>query len=900
MFERWKTITGEESVLLDVAGNNAFLMDNQNFVYHVHSGKVDVFAVVVRDGEPCGVRRHLFQLEAGAIAFGISPEIISREGVGLLVCGTIGTKLQRISQTKLEHLAQNEEHADTIVSHLDDWLSTLSGVLNQAVVCDTTSFVETCQNSPSWRVLDEFHATFLKAIHDRIDETNAVERERMTRKMVSDQMEMSGSIRGLAELLISEEQVIHRDADDPLLDVCRKVALPLGITIVAPPALLQKKMSKDPLADIVRASRIRMRRVALQGEWWKTDNGPLIAFKNNGASPVALLQKSATTYQLYDPYDAENLPIVTREIAESLEPFASILYRTLPGRALNAKDLFTFALKGRGGDLAVVIITGLAGGLLGMITPIATGIIFDTIIPGAQLNQLLMLSLALLIGAISATIFEFTRSIALLRIEGRMDQHVQAAVWDRLLELPVPFFRQYSSGDLADRAMGINAIRQTISGTTISAILSGIFSTFNFVLLFWYSTNLAFAAVALTLVAITFLVLTSCFQLKYQKPLADLGGKLSGFVLECITGVTKFRVSGSEGRVFARWAGKFAEQRKIANKSRNINNISATFFSFFPILSTMTIFIMIVWLSKKTPMSTGSFLAFNAAFGSFLQAVLGVATSVIATISILPHYQRCKPILETLPETDDAKAYPGVLTGAIEVNHLTFRYAADSPYILNDVSFQVKPGEFVAMVGSSGSGKSTLLRLLLGFEKAETGGIFYDAQDISTLDIRSVRQQLGVVLQNGQLMSGDIFTNIVGSSLMTIDDAWEAVRMAGFEEDIKAMPMGLHTVISQGGGTLSGGQRQRLMIARALVTKPRILFFDEATSALDNKTQAIVNSSLEKLQTTRIVIAHRLSTIVKADRIYVLDQGKIVQAGTYNELMEEEGLFAELCKRQIA
>lgn len=899
MFERWKTITGDESVILEVAGNNAFLLDNRDFAYHVQTGKVDVFAVAVRDGKPNGVRHHLFQLEAGAVAFGIAQETISREGLGLLVCGALGTKLQRISRTHLEQLAQQEEHAGTIALHLNNWLSTLSEALPTGSSPGLTDPELLCA-APSWSALDDFNARALKIIRDKIDQAHAGERERMARKMTSDQMEMSGSIRKLAELLITEEQVVHREEDDALLDVCRKVAAPLDITIIAPPALLRKEMSKDPLSDIVRASRIRMRRVALQGEWWKHDNGPLIAFRNEGANPVALLPKSATTYLLYDPSDSENLTPVTKEIAETLDPFAATLYRTFPSRALKGKDLLAFSLKGRGSDLSVVLITGVAGGLLGMVTPIATGVIFDTIIPGAQLNQLLMLSLALLIGAISTAIFEFTRSIALLRIEGRMDQHVQAAVWDRLLELPVPFFRQYSSGDLADRAMGINAIRQTLSGTTVSAILSGIFSTFNFALLFWYSWKLALAAVVLTLIAILFLVISSYFQLGYQKQLADIGGKLSGFVLECITGVTKFRVSGSEGRVFAKWVGRFAEQRTLANKSRLVSNSVATFFSVYPMISTITIFVMIVWLSKTTPMSTGDFLAFNASFGQFLQAVLGVATSVITTLSILPHYQRCRPILETLPETDEAKMYPGELTGAIEVSHLSFRYSPDSPDVISDVSLQVKPGEFVALVGSSGSGKSTLLRHLLGFEKADSGGIFYDGQDISTLDIRSVRQQFGVVLQNGQLMAGDIYTNIVGSSLMTIDDAWEAVCMAGFDADVKAMPMGLHTVISQGGGTLSGGQRQRLLIARALVTKPRILFFDEATSALDNKTQAIVNSSLEKLQTTRVVIAHRLSTIVKADRIYVLDQGRIVQAGTYNELMEEEGLFAELCKRQIA
>jgi ATP-binding cassette subfamily C protein len=266
----------------------------------------------------------------------------------------------------------------------------------------------------------------------------------------------------------------------------------------------------------------------------------------------------------------------------------------------------------------------------------------------------------------------------------------------------------------------------------------------------------------------------------------------------------------------------------------------------------------------------------------------------------VPTYERAKPILETLPEVDEMKADPGELTGELEVSHVSFRYREDGPIVLKDVSVQVKPGEFVALVGPSGSGKSTLFRLLLGFEKLEAGAVYYNGRDLVGLDIREVRRQIGVVLQNGKLMAGDIFTNIIGSSLLTLEDARQAARMAGLEDDLKAMPMGLHTVISEGGGTLSGGQRQRLLIARALVHRPRILFFDEATSALDNRTQAIVSESLDNLQATRIVIAHRLSTIMNADRIYVLQDGRVVQQGTYDELIQAEGVFADLAKRQMA
>jgi len=301
-----------------------------------------------------------------------------------------------------------------------------------------------------------------------------------------------------------------------------------------------------------------------------------------------------------------------------------------------------------------------------------------------------------------------------------------------------------------------------------------------------------------------------------------------------------------------------------------------------------------------TPLSTGKFLAFNAAYGQFASNMLQLTSVFVSILTIVPVYERAKPILNALPEVDPSKTDPGELTGNIEISHVSFRYSEDRPLVLKDVSASIRSGEFVAFVGPSGSGKSTLFRLLLGFETPESGAIYFDGQDLAGLDVQNFRQQMGVVLQNASLFSGDIYTNIACSAPATIDEAWEAARLAGFEKDLKAMPMGMHTVIGDGGTGLSGGQRQRLMVARAVVGKPRILLFDEATSALDNQTQEIVSRSLEEMKATRIVIAHRLSTIINADKIFVIENGRMVQSGTYKELIQQEGLFAQLAKRQLA
>jgi ABC-type bacteriocin/lantibiotic exporter with double-glycine peptidase domain len=321
----------------------------------------------------------------------------------------------------------------------------------------------------------------------------------------------------------------------------------------------------------------------------------------------------------------------------------------------------------------------------------------------------------------------------------------------------------------------------------------------------------------------------------------------------------------------------------------------------FPVVATGVLFYGIATLSRgaDATMSTGEFLAFYSAFGQFLGAVLGISAVVVNLMQVVPLYERAAPLLTTLPESAGGRGDPGELTGGIELAHVAFRYSADSPLVLRDLSLTIRPREFVAIVGPSGSGKSTMLRLLLGFETPESGSVYLDGKNLAGLDLENVRRQMGVVLQHGKLMIGDIFTNIVGSAPLTLDDAWDAAAMAGLDQDIQAMPMGMHTIVSEGGSDLSGGQRQRLMIARAIVGRPRILLFDEATSALDNRTQATVSQALERLDATRIVIAHRLSTVMRADRIIVIDKGALVQSGTYEELLREGGMFGELASRQL-
>jgi NHLM bacteriocin system ABC transporter ATP-binding protein len=465
--------------------------------------------------------------------------------------------------------------------------------------------------------------------------------------------------------------------------------------------------------------------------------------------------------------------------------------------------------------------------------------------------------------------------------------------------LPTPFFRDYSAGDLAVRAMGINTIRQMVTGATISSLLSGAFSVFSLAVIFYYSVELGLIAALMAVIIIGVTAAGGYLQLRYQRRETEMLGKVSSLVLQLLTGIAKLRVAGAEMRAFAVWSGQYSIQKANAAKAQSAANALVVFNSVFGVVTYLVIFATVAYVLGGG-VSTGDFVAFNTAFAQFLFASAGITTAFTTILQAAPFYERAKPILRTLPEVDTEKPDPGVLRGRVEINNVTFRYDPDGPLVLDDVSLRAEPGEFVAIVGPSGAGKSSLFRQLLGFEEPEAGSVYYDHHNLAELNVQAVRRQMGVVLQNGRLMSGSIFQNIAGVSALTRDQAWEAARMAGLDEDIEMMPMGMFTFLGEGSSAISGGQRQRLMIARAIASRPRILLFDEATSALDNRSQAIVSSSLQDLKATRIVIAHRLSTIISADRIYVLKAGRIVQSGPYEELMERDGPFRDLAARQIA
>jgi NHLM bacteriocin system ABC transporter ATP-binding protein len=755
--------------------------------------------------------------------------------------------------------------------------------------------------APGWQArVQAFHGLYLDTLTRAISNRHDIETSRLGLRAAKTADALDRTLTRFVRLIADRPLAsAARDPDSSLAQACAIAVKPLGVTIAASPQLTRRRANDRPLTveEIAREARVRTRQVALRGAWWAEDLGPVVAFAEGDGRPLALVPQGEKGYLLHDPTAGTQVPL-TAELADTIAPLAWAFYPPLPDGPLSAAKLLKLGLMHQKRDLAVAMAASALGSIMANAVPVATAAVFQTIIPGHHTSQLLQVGLALVIAAAASVIFKITGDVALLRVEGRVAGRLQAGVLDRLLRLPSSFFNSYSTADLANRTLTVEAVRKALTGLVLSSFMAGLFSLTSLGLLFYYQPMTALAALLMFVLLLGASVYTGARQLSTLYEGEALSGNVMSMVLQLITGIQKLRVAGAEERAWIRWGGDFAEMRARAQRGRIISNIHTTALAGWDVLSLALVF-LIATSAAGDRLETGQFLAFVSAFTLFMSSMGQVSRAVIQCFNVKPMIDRVKPLLDAIPEVDSSKADPGRLSGDIEVNNVFFRYDQESPRALNGLSVRARPGQFIALVGPSGCGKSTLMKLLLGFERPEAGGIFYDGLDLRTLDIQAVRRQIGVVLQSGRLMPGSIFENIKGASDADVDTAWEAARMAGLDDDIRAMPMGMHTVLTEGSAALSGGQVQRLLISRAIVSKPRIILFDEATSALDNRTQKVVTESLSRLSVTRIAIAHRLSTVQDADVIYVMSEGRVAEAGSYAELMLRNGLFAELARRQI-
>ncbi len=758
------------------------------------------------------------------------------------------------------------------------WLVSDSGITCRRVEADNETVINVLKNICGFLTRTMF--TFSSSQDEKwVDEI----RSRKENSLGS----FSSTLRDMATIM--ESEIVAEGSGDAVDFACMMVAKKSGIHLNE-----RKQVNSKSVEEFASRQSIRCRTVRIDNEWYNSDCGPLVGVYDGAV--VALINKD-DHYLLYQA--GQPACRVDSAIAEKIDDFAWSFFEGLPQKKVRRRDIISLSWRGGGSDLYWIMMLGLVTGLLGMVTPAMTGLVIGDIIPAGEYSMLFELGLGLLAATVAGSLFSMVENFAMMRFTSRSSFRLQAAIWDRLLSLPASFFGKYDAGDLASRAMGIQAVREIIGQQLLSSSLAIVVGAFNVIVALVYSWQLTLVTIAFSLVGCLVGLALSFYQLKYQRKIQKISGDLSGFVLQLITGIAKVRISGSEVRAFSFWSRLFVRQKKSNFTYSIFSQISGMIFSALPLVQTGVVFYIIVSMNADERISTGAYMAFSAAAAQISAALSSMFSLVMSIVQALPQYERAQPILDTPVEHQPFLNQAPILQGRVELRNIEFSYSSGAK-VLSGVSISAEPGEFIAVVGSSGAGKSTLLKIMLGVQKQSAGSVVFDDAEISSFDLKSLRKQFGVVLQNGGIMQGSIYSNVCGATNITIDQAWDALDMAGLAEEVSVMPMGIHTVLPQGGGVLSGGQRQRLVIARALASNPRILFFDEATSALDNRLQAEVSENIERLNLTRIVIAHRLSTIMNADRIYVLDKGRVVQEGSYNQLLEEDGIFADLCRRQMA
>lgn len=696
----------------------------------------------------------------------------------------------------------------------------------------------------------------------------------------------------------AERRQNHELTGNALYDACVRLCDWQGIEPVSLDILRANCGRRFTVKDMARVSNFICRDILLVENWFKSDVGSFLAFRSSSRNPVVCLPQKAGKYLIWDPANDSIIP-VTEKIAAQLDPRAMIFYRPFPREEITLKKLMLFALQDiNWRDVANILLFALLGTLVGLLTPYLNEQLFDLFIPLGDAPGLQGVCAVVLACSLGNVTFTVVKNLANFRALNRMKYSVQAAVLDRLFNLPESFFRGYDSADLGQRAMGISQVFSMLASTVVSVGLTAVFSLMYLWRMFKYSSKLSWISIWMLLAAMLIILLLGRRELKHEREQMELDGLVASMMFQFLNGISKLRIAGAENRALYEYLRRYTDSRKLDIRKEKYNLLVTILSGAVSTVFSMVFYYIMVHQSIE--LSVGAFMGFATAFGSFSAAMMELVSAYLQVNAIGPTFDRMKPILKTLPEQQEDVGMPGDLTGAVEMSNVTFAYDEDSPPVIKDLSIRIKAGEYIGIVGSSGCGKSTLLKLLLGFEKPQTGRIYYDGRDIDGIDKRELRKRFGVVLQNGGLITGSIHDNItITTPSATLEQVQQAVRDAGLEKDIADMPMGLHTILSEGDGSISGGQKQRILIARAIVGKPKLLFFDEATSALDNATQASVCESLDRLSATRIVIAHRLSTIIRCDRIFVMDAGQIVEEGNFEQLMAKKGLFYDLASRQI-
>lgn len=688
------------------------------------------------------------------------------------------------------------------------------------------------------------------------------------------------------EASLNNDRTVTKDAIDEILKYyhVKSREVPDGISDM-----------NEQLEYLMRPYGIMRRTVKLEEGWYRDAAGAMLGVLAESGRVVALIPTGLSGYSYFD-WETGKRRRINRKNQHLFEEEAIAFYKPFPLKKISLPSLAAYIARTLSvSDYVMIGLATLALSLIGMISPLITKLLFDRVLLSGNVRLLIAIAFFSVSVSVSTLLISAVKNMITARIETKLNISIEAATMMRIMSLPADFFKQYSSGELSSRASQVGALCKMLASTVLSTGLTSIFSLVYISQIFAYAPMLVVPALLIILATVVFSVVSSLVQMKLSTRLMELSGKESGMTYSLITGIQKIKLAGAEKRAFARWGNLYAQSAKLEYGPPAFIELNSVIALAISLVGTLVMYTMAV----KSGISVADYYAFTTAYGMVSGAFSALAGIALNVAQIKPMLTMVKPFFDAVPEVSDGKQVLTRLSGGIEMNNVSFRYSENMPLIIDNLSLKIRPGQYVAIVGKTGCGKSTLMRLLLGFEHPQKGAIYYDGKDLERIDLRSLRRRVGVVMQSGKLFQGDIYSNIVISApWLSQDEAWEAAELAGIADDIRMMPMGMNTIISEGSGGISGGQRQRLMIARAVAPKPKILMFDEATSALDNLTQKKVSESLDALKCTRIVIAHRLSTIKQCDRIIVLDHGKIIEDGKYDELIAKNGFFAELVARQ--
>jgi ATP-binding cassette subfamily C protein len=636
----------------------------------------------------------------------------------------------------------------------------------------------------------------------------------------------------------------------------------------------------DLVTETLYLSNLRYKKVELGEKWWKKDSGAMLAV-SSGGEPLALLPHSFSGYKVYDP-ETNRVSRLRPVLAKTISPLALAVFRPFPPKAMGARNILAFmAGENIARELVVMALFSLLASIVAVIPPIVSAQIFDMIVPNTLRGMLFEVVLVLLCFDIANVGFMVVTNISISRMITKIGLSLEGGIWDRILSLKLPFFSRYTAGGLLQKIRGIERLKNLFSINTLQTLATALFSFVNIIVLFRLEAGTAGYVLLMFLGLFIVYGLIARKNFEYHRRCIAIESREAGFNHEALEGIQRIKASRAEERVFREWSEYEAEKRYLKGRIKMLENLNESVRMFFQFGSAAAVFFLI---SRIHDVEVGVFIAFVATFLLLHKA----AQRLLKVLDVFPEaaalIRGIEPVLKGESEYNPEKIIPRDMTGSLEVNHLDFHYGEYGTPVLKDVSFRVEEGESVGIIGPSGCGKSTLLKALLGFYPPSGGKVFYGGYDLEMIELRYLRRQLGVVLQNGSILIGKIYDIIAdGDSTVSREDALEALEKTVLLNEVQTLPLGLDTPLER--CVFSNAELQRLMLARAMVKPRRFVFFDEPTSHQDNITQQRLLEHIYALPAAKIIVAQRLVTVRRCDSIVLLDRGAVVKWGSFEEVL---------------